>query len=51
MRSLRERIFKSPKNSNRILNLLQASDRTENRALMNMAHGQPNIGFQSGFNR
>lgn len=51
MRSLKERIFESAQKSNRILNILQASDHTESRSVMNIAHSQPNVGFQSGFNR
>ncbi|WP_162319799.1 hypothetical protein [Nesterenkonia haasae] len=51
MRSLKESIFKSPKNSNRILNVLRASDHTESRSVMNIAYGQPSLGSHSGFNR
>jgi hypothetical protein len=51
MRSISKKISTISKSSNRILSILQAADRTENPAVMNLASGQPNMGFQAGVNR
>jgi hypothetical protein len=51
MSSISKKISTISKSSNRILSILQAADRTENPAVMNLASGQPNMGFQAGVNR
>ncbi len=51
MRTLKERIFRTSRNSNRILAVLNAADRTDDNTVMNISATQSTLGFRAGVNR